>query len=104
MFAVVDIAGFQEKVSKGDKLNVPLLDVEEGKTTTFDNVLLIADGKDTVKIGKPAVEGASVEVKVLAHGKGPKLRTVKFKRRKRYTRVKNHRQQYTQIEVTGIKG
>lgn len=101
MFAIVDIAGFQEKVEKGMKLKVPLQASDSGKTLTFENVLLVADG-DNVKVGAPNVSGASVEVKVLNHGKGDKIRIQKFKRRKRYRRVKGHRQDYTEVEVTKI--
>lgn len=101
MFAIVDIAGFQEKVEKGMKLKVPLQDSDEGKSLTFDQVLLISDGND-VKIGAPTVSGASVEVKVLGHGQGDKIRIQKFKRRKRYRRVAGHRQDFTEIEVTKI--
>ena len=101
MFAIVDIAGFQEKVEKGMKLKVPLHDAEVGKTITTDKVLLVADG-DNVTIGAPMVSGASIELKVLSHGKGEKIRIQKFKRRKRYRRVKGHRQQYTEVEVMKI--
>lgn len=102
MFAIVDIAGFQEKVSVGDTLSVPLQDAEEGKKLVFSNVLLIAKDGD-VSIGKPFIDGASVEVKVLGHGKSRKIRVFKMRRRKRYMRTKGHKQQNTTIEVTGIK-
>lgn len=102
MFAVVEIAGFQEKVQKGDKLKVALHDAEVSKTLSFDKVLMIIDGKN-VTVGKPYVSGASVEAKVLNHGKGDKVRVVKAHRRKRYRRVKGHRQDFTEVEVTGIK-
>lgn len=101
MFAIVDIAGFQEKVEKGMKLRVPLLPSEAGKNVTFEKVLLIADGSD-VTVGAPLVSGASVEAKVLSHGKADKIRVQKFKRRKRYRRVKGHRQDYTEVEVMKI--
>lgn len=101
MFAIVDIAGFQEKVEKGTKLKVPLRDADVGKTLTVDQVLLVADG-DNVTIGAPLVSGASIEMKVLSHGQGDKIRIQKFKRRKRYRRVGGHRQDYTEVEVTGI--
>lgn len=103
MFVIVDIAGFQEKVSEGDALSVPLLDVEEGKTVTFDTVLLVAKSDDDVTIGTPTVAGASVEAKVVGHGRGDKIRVFKMKRRKRYRRVHGHRQDYTEIEITKIK-
>ncbi len=101
MFAIVDIVGTQEKVEKGTKLRVPLLESEEGKSMVFDKVLLVADG-DAVTVGTPFVGGASVEVKILGTGREDKIRVVKAHRRKRYRRVKGHRQHYTQIEVTKI--
>jgi len=103
MFAVVDIAGFQEKVQEGDTLRVPRLDVEEGKTVTFKDVLLVAKSDDDVILGTPTVSGATVEAKVDGHGRGEKIRVFKMKRRKRYRRLQGHRQDYTDIEVTKIK-
>lgn len=99
MFAVVDIAGFQEKVTEGQKLKVPLL-TGEGKVT-FDHVLLTEDGSD-IKVGAPYVAGAAVEAMILRHGKGDKIRIQKAHRRKRYRRVAGHRQRFTEIEVTKI--
>ena len=104
MFAVVDIAGFQEKVSEGDKLRVPLLSEKEGGKVTFDKVLLVSKSDSDVKIGTPYVSGASVEAKVLSHGKDKKIRVFKMKRRKRYRRTQGHRQDFTEIEVTKIGG
>ena len=103
MFAIVDIAGFQEKVSVGDKLHVPLQDAEEGKKLTFSNVFLVSKDGGEVMIGSPMVAGASVEVKVLSHGRDVKIRVFKMRRGKRYMRLRGHRQDYTDIEVTGIK-
>ncbi len=102
MFAIVDIAGFQEKVTVGDKLHIPLRDAKEGDKLTFGTVLMIAKDGD-ISIGTPAVDGASVEVKVLGHGRDAKIRVFKHKRRKRYMRLKGHRQDFTEVEVTGIK-
>lgn len=103
MFAVVDIAGFQEKVQVGDTLTVPLQDAEENKKLVFGNVLmLVKDGGDMV-LGSPFVEGASVEVKVIGHGRDKKIRVFRMRRRKRFMRTKGHKQQNTTIEVTAIK-
>jgi len=103
MFAVVDIAGFQEKVEEGMKLKVPLLDAETGAKVTFDKVFLIAKSEEDVTVGTPTVAGASVEATVLSAGKGDKIRVFKMRRRKRYRRVHGHRQDFTEIEVTKIK-
>lgn len=103
MFVIVEISGFQEKVEKGSILEIPLQDAEVGTSIHFDSVYLVSDGS-AVKIGTPLVAGVSVEAKVLEHGKGDKIRVQKAHRRKRYRRVHGHRQQYTRIEVTAIKG
>lgn len=102
MFAIVDIAGFQEKVEKGAKLRVPLLSDKEGASVTFSDVLLISDGGN-VTLGTPTVAGASVEAKILGHGREDKIRVFKMKRRKRSRKTQGHRQDYSEIEVTGIK-
>lgn len=101
MFAVVDIAGFQEFARVGDTMQVPTLDAKEGATVVFEKVLLLADGS-SVKVGMPVVAGAKVEAKVLSHGRSEKVSVVKFRRRKRYLRSKNHRQGFTEIEITKI--
>ena len=101
MHAVIKTGGKQYKVSAGDKLNVETIGFDVGQEVAFDKVLLLNDG-DSVSIGAPYVEGASVNAKVLEHGRGDKIRIIKFKRRKHYKRQMGHRQNYTRIEVTEI--
>ena len=103
MFAIVDIAGFQEKVEEGMKLSVPLLGKEAGESVVFDHVLLVSRSKEDVQIGKPYVAGASVTARVIATGKDDKVIVYKMKHRKRYRRTQGHRQGNTSIEITGIK-
>jgi large subunit ribosomal protein L21 len=104
VFAVVDIAGFQEKVSEGDSLRVPTLDAKEGATVTFDKVYLIAKSDDDIALGAPYVSGAAVTATVLGHGRDEKIRVFKMKRRKRYRKVQGHRQGYTEIQIGKIQG
>jgi large subunit ribosomal protein L21 len=101
MFAVVDIAGQQFKVTENETHYVPKLDVEADASVTFDSVLLFNDGKET-KIGAPTVEGVKVEAKVLEHLKDEKVIVFKKKRRKSYKVKNGHRQQLTKIEITKI--
>jgi large subunit ribosomal protein L21 len=102
MFAIVDIAGFQEKAEKGMKFAVPALHAKAGDIVKFDKVLLVSDGSSTT-VGKPYVAGASVSVKVLGFGKTDKIVVTKFKRRKRFHKTyRGHRQDYTEVEVTGV--
>lgn len=101
MFAVVDIAGQQFKVSENTKYYVPKLSSEADSEVTFENVLLFSDGKKT-EVGAPVVNGAKVQAKVLEHLKDDKVIVFKKKRRKGYRVLNGHRQQLTRIEVTKI--
>ena len=101
MYAIVEIAGQQFKVSKDLKVYVHRLANEEGSKVSFDKVLLL-DDNGNVTLGAPAVEGASVEAKVLQHLKGDKVIVFKKKRRKGYKKRNGHRQYLTQIVIEGI--
>lgn len=102
MYAIVEIAGQQFKVKKDQKVFVHRLQGEEGSNVSFNNVLLLDDGKAT--IGAPAIKGAEVTAKILKHLKGDKVIVFKKKRRKGY-RVKNgHRQFLTEIQIESIVG
>ena len=101
MYAIVEIAGQQFKVSKDLKVYVHRLTNEEGTKVSFDKVYLL-DDNGTITIGAPAIEGASVEAKVLQHLKGDKVIVFKKKRRKGYKKRNGHRQYLTQIVIEGI--
>ena len=101
MYAIVEIAGQQFKVSKDLKVYVHRLANEEGSKVSFDKVLLL-DDNGNVTLGAPAIEGASVEAKVLQHLKGDKVIVFKKKRRKGYKKRNGHRQYLTQILIEGI--
>ena len=101
MYAVIVTGGKQYKVSEGDTLFVEKLEVEEGSTVTFDQVLMAGEGDD-VKVGAPTVEGASVEAKVVKNGKAKKIYVFKMKRKKNERTKKGHRQPYTKVEITKV--
>ena len=101
MYAIVEIAGQQFKVSKDLKVYVHRLANEEGSKVSFDKVLLL-DDSGNITLGAPAIEGASVEAKVLQHLKGDKVIVFKKKRRKGYKKRNGHRQSLTQIVIEGI--
>lgn len=102
MFAIVEIAGKQFKVSKGDRLEVPKLkDYKEGDKVMVEAVLLRSDDKKT-DIGVPVIPGASVELLLKEHGKAAKIRVFKKKSKKRYERTQGHRQPYSLVEVVAL--
>jgi large subunit ribosomal protein L21 len=101
MYAVFATGGKQYRVEKGTVLKVEKLDAEPGATVEFGEVLLIGDG-DSIKVGAPLLKGGKVSATVEKHGKGDKKVIVKFRRRKHYLRQGTHRQQFTQVKITGI--
>lgn len=101
MFAIVEIAGKQFKVEKGQKLFVHRLEAEEGSTLELSNVLLKSDNGN-VQIGKPTLENSLVTAKVLEHLKDDKVVVFKKKRRKGYKVKNGHRQFLTKIEIENI--
>jgi large subunit ribosomal protein L21 len=101
MYAVIVTGGKQYRVEEGEVLRVERLVADEGATVEFDRVLLVGEGED-VTVGTPVVDGARVSATVRGHGRGDKVRVVKFRRRKHYMRRQGHRQHYTEIQVTGI--
>ncbi|WP_353169436.1 50S ribosomal protein L21 [Flavobacterium sp.] len=101
MYAIVEIAGQQFKVSKDQRLFVHRLANDVDAKVSFDKVLLIDNG-GALTLGAPAIEGASVEAKVLKHLKGDKVIVFKKKRRKGYKKKNGHRQSFTQIIIENI--
>ena len=101
MYAVIKTGGKQYRVSEGDKLKVETLAAEAGSDVTLDEVIMVGNG-DSVTVGAPLVANASVSARVVEHGRASKVRIIKFKRRKHYRRQMGHRQNYTELEITGI--
>lgn len=103
MFIIVDIKGEQFKVVKGDSINVPLIDKKENELIKFNNVLLISKDNEELIVGKPYIKEAVVEARVLGVGKGKKLVSYKYKRRKGYHRKIGHRQKYLKLKIESIE-
>ncbi len=101
MYAVIEACGRQYKVQKGDVVFFEKLDSEEGKTVSFDKVVLVSD-EGKVQVGNPYVSGAKVEGKVVAHGKGKKVVVFKYKPKKNERKTQGHRQEYTKVEITAV--
>lgn len=103
MYAVIKTGGRQYRVMQGETLRVEKIDAEVGDKVKFDEVLLVGSG-DGVTLGTPNVAGASVAATVKAHGRGDKVRIIKFRRRKHHQKQMGHRQHYTEVEINSISG
>lgn len=101
MYAVIKSGGKQYRVQEGQTLKLEKLEVATGDSLDFDQVLLVADDDD-VKVGAPLVDGAKVTAEVVSHGRGEKIRIIKFRRRKHSMRRQGHRQWFTEVKITGI--
>src|SRR5687767_13138839 len=102
MYAVIKTGGKQYRVEAGEKLKVEQIAADIGAEVVLGEVLLLANGDD-VTMGTPLVSGAAVTAKVVSHGRGDKVRIFKMRRRKHYRKNQGHRQNYTEIEIVGIK-
>ena len=101
MYAIIEEAGRQHKVTAGDTLLIDRQIGENEKTIKFDRVLLVG-GQGEPKIGLPALANASVSADVIGEEKGKKIDIQKYKRRKGYHKKIGHRQRYLQVKITGI--
>ena len=103
MYAVIESGGKQYRVAPGDVIRVEKLDVQAGDSIQLDRVLLIA-GDSGVQVGQPMLVNTSVTATVKGHGRGDKIRVFKRRRRKNFRKTIGHRQDFTEIEITGIGG
>ena len=101
MYAIVDIAGQQFKVEKGQQIFVNRQPGEPGDGLSYDKVLLL-DNEGQVKVGSPYVDGAGVKATVIEHCKGDKVIIFKKKRRKGYQKKNGHRQALTKLQIEEI--
>jgi large subunit ribosomal protein L21 len=108
MYAIIVEGGGQRRVEQGQEMLVDLVgkgEVKVGQTLTMDKVLVVGETGKDAKVGRPFVSGASVTVEVLeALVKGEKIDILKYRPKKAYKKKQGHRQQYTRVKVTAIKG
>lgn len=100
-YAIIRTGGRQFRVAEGDTIDVDVVDVEPGKTATFGDVLLFADGKN-ITHGDPLISGAKVTAEVVEHRKDKKVIAFKYKRRKGYHRTVGHRRKLTRLKIKSI--
>lgn len=99
MYAIIATGGKQYKVSEGDTIYIEKLENEVDSEVTFPVLMLSGD---TIEVGSPYVQGASVTGKVVRHGRGKKIVVLKYKSKKNYRRKAGHRQPFTQVEITKV--
>lgn len=101
MYAVIRTGGKQYRVAAGDVLEVEKLEGSVGETVTLSDVLLVADG-DSVNVGRPVVEGASVVAKITGQHRGTKVQIFRYRPKKRIRVHKGHRQYLTRLQIESI--
>ncbi len=103
MYAVVRTGGKQHRVEPGERVKIEKLEGDVGAEVSLEDVLLIS-GEGEPKVGRPVVSGAKVTAKIVAQGRGEKVRVFKRRKRKGFHKTIGHRQSFTEIEITGITG
>jgi large subunit ribosomal protein L21 len=102
MYAVIETGGKQYRVAAGESVKVEKLAGEPGSGITFDKVVAVVNDAGEVLAG-PGAASAKVNATIESHGRGDKVIVFKFKRKKQYKRTIGHRQDFTQVMVTGIE-
>ncbi len=100
-YAIIKTGGRQYRVEEGDTIDVDLLDLDAGKTATFGDVLMYADGKNLTH-GDPHISGAKVTAEVVEQRKDKKVIAFKYRRRKGYHRTVGHRRKLTRVKIKSI--
>ncbi len=103
MFAIIKTGGKQYRVAEGDVLRVETLQNDPKSAITFDQVLLI-DNDGALQVGQPTLAGATVEAEVITHDRAKKVIIFKKKKTTTYQRTQGHRQWFTEVRITSIKG
>ena len=102
MYAVIRTGGKQYRVAEGDVLRIEKVAGDAGAEITFADVLLLG-GSDSPKVGTPVVQGAKVVGTILRQDKHRKV--LHFRKEKEgWTRRRGHRQPFTEVKVTSIRG
>ena len=100
MYAIIATGGKQYKVAEGDIIKVEKLGVEAGATVTFDQVLVVNNGR--ISVGNPTVANANVSATVVEEGKNRKVIVYRYKRKSGYHKKNGHRQPYTKVKIEKI--
>ncbi|MCP9928945.1 50S ribosomal protein L21 [Cyanobium sp. CH-040] len=100
-YAIVETSGQQFWLQPNRYYDLDRIAAEVDSTVTLENVLLVNDGS-TPTLGQPYVKGASVELKVMAHRRGPKVLVYKMRPKKKTRRKTGHRQELTRVMVQSI--
>ena len=101
MYAVIKTGGKQYRVVTGEKIKVEQIPADVGSQITLDQVFMVGEG-ESVQIGSPVVNGASVTATVVSHGRHDKIKIFKMRRRKHYQKHQGHRQNYTELRIEAI--
>ena len=101
MYAVIKTGGKQYRVKQGETLKIETVAGDVGSAIVLDKVLMVGDG-DKLSVGKPLLDGASVNATIVSNGRHDKVTIFKMRRRKHYQKHQGHRQNYTEIRIDGI--
>jgi len=102
MYAVILSGGKQYRVQEGDTLKLESLPEDIGAEFKFDKVLMVGEG-ESVKVGRPYLNGSTVSATVVSQGRHKKIHIIKFRRRKHHEKWQGHRQNFTEVKITKIQ-
>lgn len=102
MYAVIQTGGKQYRVEPGQIVKLAKMELETGQPVNFNELLLVSEGEN-VQVGTPYLAGAKVTATIVEHGRDPKIKIIKFRRRKHHMKQMGHRQDYTKVQINNIE-
>lgn len=104
MYAIVETGGFQFRVEPGCEIEVPRMQEEVGSRVSLARILYMEKEDGSRLVGMPTVANAQAEAEVVSHGRGDKVLVFKFKKRKKYRRLRGFRSHHTRLKILSISG
>jgi len=105
MYAVIQTGGKQVRVQVGDVVRVEHLPGDVGSSVNFEQVLLVSDQDNRIKLGSPTLDGCRVSGTVVEQGRAKKILLYTYKPRQNSNRRRGgHRQNYTAVKIDSIDG
>ena len=102
MYAIIENGGKQYKIREDDSIKIEKSDLDIGDKIEFNTVLMGEKPTGEIEVGTPSLKGAKAVGEVISQGRGDKITTIKFRRRKHSMKKQGHRQYYTEVKILSI--
>ena len=101
MIAIIEIGSKQYVVKLDEQILVEKIPGKAGENFKIYKVLLTYDKE--LNLGKPYLKNTIVEAEIVEQFRSKKIKVFRYKPKKRYRKMKGHRQYLTKIKITKLE-